>query len=125
MDDFIRQEDDSQIETYDAPAPKLQPEPVAQPVQEAEKPIEAPKIETENKSMLDTELEEMLARQRAKIKVVGAGGGGNNTINRITEVGIHGAETIAVNADAQDLLYTKAEKKILIGREATQEMGAG
>ncbi len=74
---------------------------------------------------LDTELEELLSKQRASIKVVGCGGGGNNTINRITEVGVHGAETIAVNTDAQDLLYTNADKKILIGREVTKGLGAG
>jgi cell division protein FtsZ len=73
----------------------------------------------------DQELEEMLAKQRATIKVVGCGGGGNNTINRITEVGIEGTETIAVNTDAQDLLYTTSDKKILIGRETTKGLGAG
>jgi cell division protein FtsZ len=73
----------------------------------------------------DAELEEMLGKQRASIKVVGCGGAGNNTINRMTEVGIIGAETIAVNTDAQDLLYTNADKKILIGREVTKGLGAG
>ncbi|MBI1970990.1 cell division protein FtsZ [Candidatus Woesearchaeota archaeon] len=73
----------------------------------------------------DEELEQLLLKQRAKIKVVGCGGGGNNTINRITEVGIKGAETIGINTDAQDLLYTTADKKILIGREITQGLGAG
>jgi len=74
---------------------------------------------------IDRELEELLAKQKATIKVVGTGGGGNNTINRITEVGIKGTETIGVNTDAQDLLYTTADKKILIGREITKGMGAG
>jgi len=74
---------------------------------------------------IDQELEEILSKQRAKIKVIGAGGGGNNTINRITEVGIAGAETIAVNTDAQDLLYCNADTKILIGREITGGLGAG
>ena len=73
----------------------------------------------------DTELEQLLSTQRASIKVVGAGGGGNNTINRISSVGIVGSETIAVNTDAQDLLYTNANKKILIGREVTRGLGAG
>lgn len=73
----------------------------------------------------DSELQELLSKQRASIKVVGCGGGGNNTINRITEVGVHGAETIAINTDAQDLLYTTADKKILIGREVTKGLGAG
>jgi cell division protein FtsZ len=74
---------------------------------------------------LDPELEELLSQQNAKIKVVGAGGAGNNTINRINEVGIMGTETIAVNTDAQDLLYTSADKKILIGRDLTKGLGAG
>ncbi len=74
---------------------------------------------------IDTELEELLSQHKATIKVVGCGGGGNNTINRITEVGIAGAETIAINTDAQDLLYTTADKKILIGKEVTKGLGAG
>ena len=74
---------------------------------------------------IDAELEQLLARQRATIKVVGCGGGGNNTVNRMSEVGIVGVETIAINTDAQDLLYTTANKKILIGRELTKGLGAG
>lgn len=74
---------------------------------------------------LDSELEELLSKQKAKIKVFGCGGAGNNTINRITEIGISGAETIAINTDAQDLLYTSADKKILIGKDLTKGMGAG
>jgi len=82
-------------------------------------------VQRKGPNTADAELEEMLTKQRASIKVVGCGGGGNNTINRITEVGIAGAETIGVNTDAQDLLYTTADKKILIGREVTKGMGAG
>ncbi len=74
---------------------------------------------------IDAELEELLAKQKASIKVIGCGGGGNNTINRISEIGITGAETIAINTDAQDLLYTTADKKILIGKELTKGLGAG
>ncbi|MEK6964537.1 MAG: cell division protein FtsZ [Nanoarchaeota archaeon] len=74
---------------------------------------------------LDKELEELLAKQKSKIKVVGAGGGGNNAINRMSEVGINGVETIAMNTDAQDLLYTQADRKILLGRKLTAGLGAG
>ncbi|MBT6995467.1 cell division protein FtsZ, partial [Candidatus Woesearchaeota archaeon] len=76
-------------------------------------------------NVLDAELEELLSKQRATIKVVGCGGAGNNTINRIVEVGVVGAETVAINTDAQDLLYTSADKKILIGRDLTKGLGAG
>ena len=74
---------------------------------------------------IDEELEELLSKQKAKIKVIGTGGAGNNTINRLTEVGISGAESIAVNTDAQDLLYANANKKILIGKDITGGLGAG
>ncbi len=81
--------------------------------------------ESKSRNVLDAELEEILSKQKAKIKVVGAGGAGNNTINRIAEVGVTGAETIAVNTDAQDLLYTTADRKILIGKDLTKGLGAG
>jgi len=84
--------------------------------------VSHPSYSNEN---IDAELEQLLASQRATIKVVGCGGGGNNTIQRISEVGIIGAETIAINTDAQDLLFTNANKKILIGRELTRGHGAG
>jgi len=83
------------------------------------------KSEAQKRSAIDDELEMLLTQQRAKIKVIGCGGGGNNTINRMTEIGITGAEMIAINTDAQDLLYTTADKKILIGRDLTKGLGAG
>jgi cell division protein FtsZ len=76
-------------------------------------------------NIADAELENILSQKRASIRVVGSGGGGNNTVNRICEVGVAGAETVAVNTDAQDLLYTKADRKLLIGKEVTSGLGAG
>ena len=74
---------------------------------------------------IDEELEQILATQRAKIKVIGTGGGGGNTVSRISEVGISGVETLAMNTDAQDLLYANSDVKILLGKETTKGMGAG
>lgn len=74
---------------------------------------------------IDEELEALLAKQRSKLKVIGCGGGGNNSISRMADVGIEGTETVAINTDAQDLLYTNADIKVLIGRELTQGLGAG
>jgi len=74
---------------------------------------------------IDRELAEMIKKQAAKIKVIGIGGGGNNSLNRMNEIGIKGGELIAINTDAQDLLYTNADQKILIGKESTQGLGAG
>lgn len=75
--------------------------------------------------MDDQELEELLKSSQAKIRVIGVGGSGCNTIQRMKEVGILGAETIAINTDAQDLINTDSDKKILIGRELTRGLGAG
>lgn len=83
------------------------------------------KTQPRKTSPIDQELEEILNKQKAKIKVIGAGGGGNNTINRMSEIGIVGAETVAMNTDAQDLLYTNADQKILLGKEITKGLGAG
>lgn len=63
--------------------------------------------------------------KQAKIAVVGAGGGGNNTVNTLFEMGIQGADTLAINTDAKHLYITKAGQKILIGKEVTRGLGAG
>lgn len=73
----------------------------------------------------DEELIKLLESSKAKIRVVGVGGGGCNTIQRMTEVGILGAETIAINTDAQDLLKVKADRKILVGKKLTRGLGSG
>ena len=77
------------------------------------------------KSEVDKELEQILKARAPRIKVVGVGGAGNNTITRLMEVGIVGAETVAVNTDAQDLLFSDANYKLLIGKEVTKGFGAG
>ncbi|MGD9275772.1 MAG: cell division protein FtsZ [Candidatus Pacearchaeota archaeon] len=74
---------------------------------------------------IDRELAELLKKQTAKIKVIGCGGGGGNSLSRMREIGIKGGELIAINTDAQDLLYANADQKILIGKELTQGLGAG
>ncbi|MDY6769945.1 MAG: cell division protein FtsZ [Candidatus Nanohaloarchaea archaeon] len=73
----------------------------------------------------DEELRQLIEDRKADIQVVGTGGAGNNTISRLMQVGITGAETVAVNTDAQDLLYADADEKILIGKELTNGLGAG
>lgn len=61
----------------------------------------------------------------AKIKVVGVGGGGVNAVNRMIEEGLKGVEFIAVNTDSQALMFSDADVKLDIGREATRGLGAG
>jgi|TARA_B100002003_G_C14140617_1_gene548490 cell division protein FtsZ len=61
----------------------------------------------------------------AQILVLGVGGAGNNTINRLNTIGINGAKLIAVNTDKQHLELISANKKMLIGYELTKGLGAG
>lgn len=82
-------------------------------------------VESKAKIPEDEEIKKIVERAKTRIKVVGCGGAGNNTISRLMQIGIVGAETIAINTDAMDLLYTDANKKVLIGRETTQGLGAG
>ncbi len=62
---------------------------------------------------------------QAKIKVIGAGGGGCNAINRMIEQGVKGVEFIAVNTDVQDLDGSLAETRIQIGPKVTRGLGVG
>jgi len=63
--------------------------------------------------------------KKAKIMVVGVGGAGCNSVTRLMEMGISGAQAIALNTDAKALAVTKADKKVLIGRELTKGLGCG
>ncbi len=61
----------------------------------------------------------------ANIKIIGCGGAGNNTINRLMKIGIKGATCIAVNTDCQHIENIESHIKILIGKNLTKGLGAG
>ncbi|MCX6695157.1 MAG: cell division protein FtsZ, partial [Candidatus Altiarchaeota archaeon] len=75
---------------------------------------------------IDTSLNDMDAVDRLKIVICGAGGGGGNTLRRLHNIGITGAQLIACNTDAQDLKkLPESVTKILIGAKLTRGLGAG
>ena len=78
-----------------------------------------------NQSPDDAELEKILESLRVNIKIFGCGGGGSNTVNRLVESGMSGADLYALNTDAAHLLNVHAPHKILIGRRCTRGLGAG
>ena len=57
--------------------------------------------------------------------VVGCGGGGCNSVDRLMRIGVHGARTVAINTDAKHLQRTRADRTILIGGNKTHGWGAG
>ena len=81
--------------------------------------------ETPMDAVVDSELETILKSLRTNIKIVGVGGGGCNTIARIVDEGIVGADLYAANTDAQHLLVVHAPHKVLLGRRITRGLGAG
>ena len=60
-----------------------------------------------------------------RIVIVGAGGAGNNTVNRLYNIGVDGADTVAINTDKQHLQMIEADTKILVGKSLTNGLGAG
>ncbi len=62
---------------------------------------------------------------KPRILVVGCGGAGNNSVDRLMRIGVHGAKTVAINTDKMHIDRIEAEKKALIGRSITRGMGAG
>jgi cell division protein FtsZ len=65
------------------------------------------------------------ARNDAKIKVIGVGGGGGNAVNRMIDAGMEGIEFIAANTDLQALRLSRAPMKIQLGVKLTNGLGAG
>ena len=66
-----------------------------------------------------------LEAAKTKIMVIGVGGAGKNAIDHMIENEVHGVEFVAVNTDAQDLKYSRAKNRLLIGRHTTRGHGAG
>src|SRR6056297_2842216 len=60
-----------------------------------------------------------------RIVIVGCGGAGNNTVNRLYNIGVEGADTVAINTDKQHLKMIEADTKILVGKSLTNGLGAG
>jgi cell division protein FtsZ len=65
------------------------------------------------------------ARNDAKIKVIGVGGGGGNAVNRMIDAGMEGIEFVAANTDLQALRMSRAPIKIQLGVKLTNGLGAG
>ncbi len=65
------------------------------------------------------------ARNDAKIKVIGVGGGGGNAVNRMIDAGMEGIEFVVANTDLQALRMSRAPIKIQLGVKLTNGLGAG
>jgi cell division protein FtsZ len=87
-----------------------------------------------NEALKNAEIEKEMKTQgsvdddfigQPRIVIIGCGGAGNNTVNRLHHMGVSGAETIAINTDKQHLEMIQADKRVLIGKSLTKGLGAG
>ena len=62
---------------------------------------------------------------KPRISVIGVGGGGGNAVNNMIEQNLEGVDFIVANTDAQALSNSKASRRIQLGLETTQGLGAG
>lgn len=62
---------------------------------------------------------------KPRISVIGVGGGGGNAVNNMIAQNLEGVDFIVANTDAQALAHSSASRKIQLGLETTQGLGAG
>jgi cell division protein FtsZ len=89
-------------------------------IHETSKDSKAP-VETPD----DAELAKIVETLKVSIAIVGCGGGGSNTVNRLGQAGVFGAEIVAANTDAKHLLHVHSPHKVLLGKATTRGLGAG
>jgi len=63
--------------------------------------------------------------EEVKITLIGVGGAGCNTADRILSMNLKGVKVIAANTDVQHLDMINAHQKLLLGRGTTRFRGAG
>jgi cell division protein FtsZ len=62
---------------------------------------------------------------KPRIVVFGVGGAGGNAVNNMIEAGLEGVEFVVANTDAQQLAFSKTDRRIQLGVNTTQGLGAG
>jgi cell division protein FtsZ len=73
----------------------------------------------------DDEIRKFLQETEQRIYVVGTGGSGTNTLDRLFEMGTEGVTLVGMNTDARHLLKVRSNKKILLGKKVSGGRGAG
>lgn len=114
--------------TETTPEPeKTEPAPQKVPEPKVEKPPEKPvsKGIPEDDSNGDEDILKFLEETKQKIYVIGSGGSGSNTVDRLFEMGVEGVSLMAMNTDARHLLKTRANRKLIIGKKKAGGRGAG
>ena len=62
---------------------------------------------------------------RPKITVIGVGGGGTNAVDNMIALNLQGVDFVVANTDAQQLMHSRADRRVQLGPHLTQGLGAG
>jgi cell division protein FtsZ len=124
--------EDTQSDPTSENTEKPSPLPETTPISEAPQPqyhYSSPEsrniIKDITKSKDDEEILKFIEETEQNICIVGSGGSGSNTLDRLFELGIKDVRLIAMNTDAKHLLHVKANKKVLLGKQTSKGKGAG
>ncbi len=60
-----------------------------------------------------------------KITVIGVGGGGTNAVDNMIALNLQGVDFVVANTDAQQLMHSRADRRVQLGPHLTQGLGAG
>ena len=60
-----------------------------------------------------------------RITVIGVGGGGTNAVDNMIALNLQGVEFVVANTDAQQLMKSRADRRVQLGPHLTQGLGAG
>lgn len=95
-----------------APRPEPSVEKIAEQV--------APSAQTDDEALLA-----FVEQTKPKVFVVGTGGSGTNTLDRLFDLNVKEINLVAMNTDARHLLKVRAHRKLLLGKTTTKGHGAG
>ena len=60
-----------------------------------------------------------------RITVIGVGGGGTNAVDNMIALNLQGVDFVVANTDAQQLMHSRADRRVQLGPHLTQGLGAG
>ncbi len=74
---------------------------------------------------VDLEVAQEIDQRSPRIVVIGVGGAGGNAVSNMIQSNLEGVEFLVANTDSQALQHSLCERRILLGRDITQGLGAG
>ncbi len=101
---------------HEIPGPKPADSVVVEKIAEAV----APSAKTD-----DEELLQFVEQTKPRVFVIGSGGSGTNTLDRLFELNVKDVTLVAMNTDVRHLLKVRAHRKLLLGKTTTKGHGAG